>query len=105
MSRDFTCDTCHDTGLVRSPRWWDVEDDLVTCTQRNCIAAEERRETQRAETDRAVERLVAAVRHAQQESDRSGTQCPLRSDLAGRTPSPGGASDDAGVFLNTRSAS
>lgn len=64
MSRDFTCCTCHDTGLVRSPRWWDEDDDLVTCTQRNCIAAEERRETMRAQTDAAVERLVAAVRRA-----------------------------------------
>lgn len=57
MSRDFACCTCCDTGLVRSPRWWDVEDDLVTCPQPKCIAAEERRETLRAQT-------VAAVRRA-----------------------------------------
>ena len=64
MSRDIACACCHDTGLVRSPRWWDVEDDLVTCTQPKCIAAEERRETLRAQTSAAVEHLVAAVRRA-----------------------------------------
>lgn len=78
------CSACRDTGLVRGPRWWDADQGLVLCPRPGCIAAEER---------------------AQQESDRSGTQCPLRSDLAGFTPSPGGASDDAGVSPTTRCAS
>jgi hypothetical protein len=78
------CSACRDTGLVPSPRWWDDEAELEPCMRPGCWAAEER---------------------AQQESDRSASQGPLRSDLAGFTPSPGGASDDAGVQFTTRRAS
>ena len=83
MSRNHDCATCRDTGVI-APRWQDDSDRMVLCPALGCIAAEE---------------------CARQESDRSGMQCPLRSDLAGTTPSPGGASDDAGVLFTTRLAS
>jgi hypothetical protein len=84
IGRDIHCPECGDRGTVPSARWWDGEADRDLCPRAGCIAAEE----------------IAA-----QESDRSASQGPLRSDLAGRTPSPGGASDDAGVFVAMRRAS
>lgn len=36
-----SCSECCDTGLVRSPRWWDEEAELLPCPRARCIAAEE----------------------------------------------------------------
>jgi hypothetical protein len=84
IGRDIHCAQCSDRGTVPSARWWDDEADREPCPRAGCHVALER---------------------AAQESDRSASQGPLRSDLAGTTPSPGGASDDAGVFVATRRAS
>jgi hypothetical protein len=36
-----SCSACRDTGLVRSPRWWDDEAERVPCPIPGCLAAAE----------------------------------------------------------------
>jgi hypothetical protein len=40
-----SCSECCDTGLVRSPRWWDEDAEREVCARPRCIAAEELKRT------------------------------------------------------------